>query len=49
MSGMGRRAAAAVCLQLAAAAILCGTVLGVDDYTLPFYDPTVAMSYGVAP
>lgn len=47
MSHRRCRVATAACLQLAAIAISCGTVLGVDDYTLPFYNPTVTMSYGV--
>jgi hypothetical protein len=41
------RAAASVLLQLAAIAITSGSVLATDDYTLPFYNPGVTMSYGV--
>jgi murein DD-endopeptidase MepM/ murein hydrolase activator NlpD len=47
MSRLARRAAASVLLQLAAAALSSGAVLATDDYTLPFYDPGVTMSYGV--
>jgi hypothetical protein len=42
-----RRAAASVLLQLVIPAVSCGTVLATDDYTLPYYDPTRTMSYGV--
>jgi hypothetical protein len=34
-------------LGLAAACLGASTALGLDDYTLPFYDPAVALSYGV--
>ena len=47
MNGLVRRAAASVLLQLAILAIGGGSVLATDDYTLPFYDPNVTMSYGV--
>jgi hypothetical protein len=47
MSRLVRRAAASVLLQLAVLAIGSGSVLATDDYTLPFYDPKVTMSYGV--
>jgi murein DD-endopeptidase MepM/ murein hydrolase activator NlpD len=42
----GRLLAAAL-LQLAALSISAGSALGTDDYTLPFYDPAVTLSYGV--
>lgn len=42
-----RRAAAAAVLQLAVLSVSSGSVLAIDDYTMPFYDPTVTMSYGV--
>jgi murein DD-endopeptidase MepM/ murein hydrolase activator NlpD len=47
MRGKARAAAASVLLQLAAIWTGSGTALGLDDYTLPFYDPGVTMSYGV--
>ncbi|MGZ6371765.1 MAG: M23 family metallopeptidase [Candidatus Limnocylindria bacterium] len=47
MTGRARRAVASLILQLAALGISCGMALGADDYTLPFYNPTVTMSYGV--
>jgi Peptidase family M23 len=47
MNGLVRRAAASVLLQLAILAIGGSSVLATDDYTLPFYDPKVTMSYGV--
>ncbi|MEO8638445.1 MAG: M23 family metallopeptidase [Chloroflexota bacterium] len=47
MSRLVRRVAASVLLQLAVLAIGSGSVLATDDYTLPFYDPKVTMSYGV--
>jgi murein DD-endopeptidase MepM/ murein hydrolase activator NlpD len=47
MKALARRAAASVLLQLAAIAMSGGSVLATDDYTLPFYNPAVAMSYGV--
>jgi Peptidase family M23 len=47
MKAMARRAAASVLLQLAAIAMSGGSVLATDDYTLPFYNPAVTMSYGV--
>jgi murein DD-endopeptidase MepM/ murein hydrolase activator NlpD len=42
----GRLVAAAL-LQLAALGISAGSARATDDYTLPFYDPAVALSYGV--
>lgn len=42
----GRLVAAAL-LQLAVLGIGAGSALATDDYTLPFYDPAVALSYGV--
>jgi hypothetical protein len=47
MKPLARRAAASVLLQLAAIAMSGGSVLATDDYTLPFYNPGVTMSYGV--
>jgi hypothetical protein len=47
MNRRARRAAASLLLQLAAIAMGSGSVLAVDDYTLPFYDPGVTISYGV--
>lgn len=47
MSRMTRRAAASVLLQLAAIGMGASSVLAADDYTLPFYNPAVKMSYGV--
>jgi murein DD-endopeptidase MepM/ murein hydrolase activator NlpD len=47
MNGRLRRAAALVLLQLAAVGLSTGSVLATDDYTLPFYNPNVVLSYGV--
>lgn len=47
MTRLARRAAASVLLQLAALGMSSGSVLALDDYTLPFYNPAVTMSYGV--
>jgi len=47
MSRAARRATASVLLQLAAIGLNAATVLGTDDYTLPFYNPAVTLSYGV--
>jgi murein DD-endopeptidase MepM/ murein hydrolase activator NlpD len=47
MSGLARRTAAAVLLQLAMVGIGSGVARATDDHTLPFYDPGVTMSYGV--
>lgn len=47
MKRLVRRAAAVVALQTAVLAVSGSSVLAIDDYTLPFYDPTVTMSYGV--
>ena len=47
MSHVGRRIAASVVLQLTAIGMNAAAALATDDYTLPFYDPSVTMSYGV--
>lgn len=47
MTSRLRRAAAAVLFQLALVGWSAGSALATDDYTLPFYDPAVALSYGV--
>lgn len=47
MNAGARRGAALVLLQLAALGPSAGTVLAIDDYTLPFYNPAVSLSYGV--
>lgn len=47
MTRTTRRVAASVLLQLAAVGMNAATALATDDYTLPFYDPTVTLSYGV--
>jgi len=47
MRRIARRAAASALLQLAAIVIGSGTAVATDDYTLPFYDPAVTLSYGV--
>ena len=50
MSGMTtqkHRTAASILLQLALVGWGAGSVSAADDYTLPFYDPSVALSYGV--
>jgi murein DD-endopeptidase MepM/ murein hydrolase activator NlpD len=47
MKRLVRCAAASIVLQLAALVSGSGMALAIDDYTLPFYDPTVTMSYGV--
>jgi murein DD-endopeptidase MepM/ murein hydrolase activator NlpD len=39
--------AASLLVQLVLAGWSAGSALATDDYTLPFYDPRVAMSYGV--
>ena len=41
------RALAPAALAIAGALVLAGPVRGLDDYTLPFYDPGVSLSYGV--
>lgn len=41
------RLVAAALLQFAAIGLSSASALATDDYTLPFYDPAVAMSYGV--
>jgi murein DD-endopeptidase MepM/ murein hydrolase activator NlpD len=47
MSARMRRAAAAVLLQVAVLTLGAGSVVAADDYTLPFYDPALTLSYGV--
>jgi murein DD-endopeptidase MepM/ murein hydrolase activator NlpD len=42
----GRLVAAAL-LQLASLGVSVGSALATDDYTLPFYNPAVTLSYGV--
>lgn len=42
-----RRLAASALLQLALIGWGAGAALATDDYTLPFYNPAVTMSYGV--
>lgn len=41
------RASASGVLMLALTALSPGAVLAIDDYTLPFYDPGVTLSYGM--
>lgn len=47
MKARVRRVAASVLLQVAAIGLGAGSVLATDDYTLPFYNPAVTLSYGV--
>ena len=47
MSARGRRAVASVLVQFVLVGWGAGAVLGTDDYTLPFYDPRVTVSYGM--
>jgi hypothetical protein len=47
MRRTARRIAASLLLQLVAVGIGSGSVLATDDYTLPFYNPAVTLSYGV--
>ncbi len=47
MTAWTGRAAASGLLLLALMASSAGAVLATDDYTLPFYDPGVSLSYGV--
>ena len=47
MSRSVARSVASVLLGLVATGLAAPTALGLDDYTLPFYDPTVTLSYGV--
>jgi len=47
MSATKRRVAASVLLQLALVAWGGGSASAIDDYTLPFYNPAVALSFGV--
>jgi len=47
MTGTRRRAAVSVLLQLAILAWGAGSASATDNYTLPFYDPGVSLSYGV--
>lgn len=42
-----RRAGASVLLQLALLALGAGSASAADDYTLPYYNPAVTLSYGV--
>lgn len=44
---MMRRLLAAAALAIGCSAAAAGTALGADDYTLPFYDPGIHLSYGV--
>jgi murein DD-endopeptidase MepM/ murein hydrolase activator NlpD len=44
---MTRRALGAAVLALAVAASAPAPVAAADDYTLPFYDPSIGLSYGV--
>ena len=47
MSSLRRSATAAVFVVLAAIGLRPTATYALDDYTLPFYDPTVTLSYGV--
>ena len=47
MNALMRSAMRSALLGLALACLGAGTLLAADDYTLPFYNPTVALSYGV--
>jgi hypothetical protein len=47
MSARACRAAASVLFQLALVGWSAGSALATDDYTLPFYNPHVTLSYGV--
>jgi murein DD-endopeptidase MepM/ murein hydrolase activator NlpD len=47
MTSITRDLAASLLLQIALVGLGAGAVLATDDYTLPFYDPKVTMSYGV--
>jgi murein DD-endopeptidase MepM/ murein hydrolase activator NlpD len=47
MTSTTRRLAASLLLQVALVGFGAGAALATDDYTLPFYDPGVTMSYGV--
>jgi murein DD-endopeptidase MepM/ murein hydrolase activator NlpD len=47
MTRLRGRLVAAALLQLAALGIGGGSALATDDYTLPFYNPAVTLSYGV--
>ena len=47
MTARASRTTASVLLGLALAGWSSGSALATDDYTLPFYDPAVTMSYGV--
>jgi hypothetical protein len=47
MRAPARHAAGSVLLLLALGGWSAGSVLAIDDYTLPFYDPGVSLSYGV--
>ena len=47
MTAWACRAAASVLLLLALMSWSAGSAFAIDDYTLPFFDPAVAMSYGM--
>jgi hypothetical protein len=47
MTPWARRALGSASLLLALLGLGAGGVLAADDYTLPFYDPRVSLSYGV--
>jgi len=47
MTALARRTWASVVLQLAILAWGAGSVSAIDDYSLPFYNPAVTLSYGV--
>ncbi|MEO8251152.1 MAG: M23 family metallopeptidase [Chloroflexota bacterium] len=47
MTAWGCRGAVSALVQLVLVGWSAGAVLAADDYTLPFYDPAVTMSYGV--
>jgi Peptidase family M23 len=47
MSANLRRWAASVLVQLALVGLIAAPVQATDDYTLPFYNPGVTLSYGV--
>lgn len=47
MTPLAHRGSGAAALGLALLLLTAGTALAADDYTLPFYDPGVTLSYGV--
>lgn len=47
MTPVLRRAAGSAALLLALLGISAGSALALDDYTLPFYNPGVSLSYGM--